>query len=495
MLPKTEDQGESTNRPEVQSMWHQQDPKRDLREVIERIFSDNFMIVLTFLMIPIIILPIFIVLSGDMLEFLEACDVIIVGLFMVEYSAKLYLAKNRWTHFKIGWHILDLIIIVLSLIGYMPFFAFGISGSPTILLRLLRLPRALAIGGRTVGTRLRNLEPEINEHPQEIETIIRKMDDREGATKDHITWEEMSSDFKTSIQIWIDIYNISEKHYRKLSEIFQIPEEQFQNKLISEGFPRIDFLENASLVVIQFGEIKYPDANRAYLTIQKTSFLIICTGNDIVTISQEKTDIFEKISPEARKNLKEKPLALFVLYNVLEYALRKYKAVVNAIELELTRMENIPMAKVPRDFLERNYQLKKELSGLALTLLHLRETIGNVASNKVPLEGYTPAWAELLELRKDEAAFLQESADNAKENLLSIIDLYINRTSHETNKVMKVLAVITALAVIPAMVSGLLGENLIDVPFGVFLWQVIMIVALAMVLGIYIFIKLGWLKF
>ncbi len=495
MPQKTEQQGESPKGQKSRSMWFQQDPNRESREMIERIFSDKFMIVLTFLMIPIIILPIFFVFSADILQFLDACDVIIVSMFIIEYVAKLYLAKDRMAHFKNGWHILDFIVIVLSLIEFLPFFALEVSGSPVVLFRLLRLPRALAIGSRTVGTRLKTLGVETNEQVKAVETIIRKMDDCEGTCVDNIPWEQIVSDFKKPSQTWVDVYNISEKDYKKLSEIFQIPEEQFQNKLENEGFPRIDFLENSSLIVIQFGELKYPDLTREYLTIQKTSFLIICTGNDIITISREKTEVFDKISQIARKSLKEKPLALMVLYNVLDYALKKYKSVVTDIEMELSRMENIPMDKVPKDFLERNYQLKKEVTGLALNLLHLKDTIGNVASKKVPLEGYTPAWAELLELLQDEAAYLQETADNAKENLLSIIDLYINRTSYETNKVMKVLAVITAVAVIPSMVSGLLGENLINVPFGVYLWQVVMVVALAMILGIYIFYKLGWLKF
>jgi regulation of enolase protein 1 (concanavalin A-like superfamily) len=47
----------------------------------------------------------------------------------------------------------------------------------------------------------------------------------------------------------------------------------------------------------------------------------------------------------------------------------------------------------------------------------------------------------------------------------------MNTTTYEMNKVMRVLPVITCLALIPASVSGIFGENLIDAPWGFHLWQ------------------------
>jgi len=55
-------------------------------------------------------------------------------------------------------------------------------------------------------------------------------------------------------------------------------------------------------------------------------------------------------------------------------------------------------------------------------------------------------------------------------------------------------AILTAMAIIPSMVSGLLGQNLLDVPFNAYLWQVLALTIIGMLLILYVFVKVGWLK-
>jgi Mg2+ and Co2+ transporter CorA len=59
---------------------------------------------------------------------------------------------------------------------------------------------------------------------------------------------------------------------------------------------------------------------------------------------------------------------------------------------------------------------------------------------------------------------------------------------------LKILAVITSLSVVPSAVGGILGMNLLDTPYGGFLWQVVFIIWLVMAFALYVFVKLGWLK-
>jgi Mg2+ and Co2+ transporter CorA len=72
--------------------------------------------------------------------------------------------------------------------------------------------------------------------------------------------------------------------------------------------------------------------------------------------------------------------------------------------------------------------------------------------------------------------------------------LYINQTSFETNKILKILAVVTVISVIPSAVGGLIGTNLLDVPYPAYLWQLSLVIGVSMTLVTYTFIKLGWLK-
>jgi Mg2+ and Co2+ transporter CorA len=69
-----------------------------------------------------------------------------------------------------------------------------------------------------------------------------------------------------------------------------------------------------------------------------------------------------------------------------------------------------------------------------------------------------------------------------------------HQTSFETNRILKILAVITSISVIPAAVSGILGTNLLDTPYDATLWQLTFIITTSMSFATYTFVKLGWLK-
>ena len=171
-----------------------------------------------------------------------------------------------------------------------------------------------------------------------------------------------------------------------------------------------------------------------------------------------------------------------------------YRSVLSEIELEVLRISSTPRSKLPKDFLERVYQLDKEVSRLVSNLMHFKDTLSVIISKKVPLEGFDKSSEEAFQVLQEGAEYLNEMAHDLIENLRSIIDLYINQTSFEANKILKILAVITALSVVPSAVSGLLGTNMIDAPYGATLWQLSFIITVSMSFVAYTFIKLGWLK-
>jgi Mg2+ and Co2+ transporter CorA len=472
----------------------EKDPRKDLREAVDSVLSDRFMIFISAMMIPIVLIPFIINLSSQILDFFEICDWVIISIFVVEYFSKLYLASDRGAYFSSGWHLLDLVIIILAFVQYAPLFGIGISGSPSLLLRLLRLPRAVAVGGRTLGGRRHGEEIVMKMEEEVGETVIREVGGDLSTVHENLTWDEMRQYTHDPKQEWIDIYNASDSSFMKISEILKIPEPYFESRLIEDGYPHIDYLDRASLIFLQSGRIKYPEHEEHFLTISRTGVLIICSGSEIITVSKRRTNLFEKVLEAIRKGEGNKTLVVSVLYGIMEQLLSDYRSIVNEIEMDILKIEAIPRSKLPKDILERTFQLNKEVSRLGSGTLHFKEVLGMIVTKRVDLEGFDKDAEESFEVLQDESDYLNDTIQNLKDNLLSIIDLYINRTSYETNKILKILAVITAVGVIPAIISGLLGENLLDIPFTVYLWQIVLLTGIGMALVIYVFIKLGWLK-
>ncbi|HZD42588.1 MAG TPA: CorA family divalent cation transporter, partial [Methanomicrobiales archaeon] len=123
----------------------------------------------------------------------------------------------------------------------------------------------------------------------------------------------------------------------------------------------------------------------------------------------------------------------------------------------------------------------------------LREVATIIAEN-IPIRVSQSGRKSIFDTLFDETDFLHENAENVRESLFSLISLHINTVSYETNRAMRLIAVLSALVVIPTVVGGMLGMNLFDIPYRVHLWQIVTLTAIAMIAVGWIFYKLGWLR-
>ena len=94
----------------------------------------------------------------------------------------------------------------------------------------------------------------------------------------------------------------------------------------------------------------------------------------------------------------------------------------------------------------------------------------------------------------DRCSLLSDSAQHVSDSFAWMVDFYLNTTSFSMNRVMKILAVLTALTMVPTLVGGLLGMNLIGNPWPVTLLQMVSVVALVMLVTAWIYYNLGWLR-
>lgn len=248
------------------------------------------------------------------------------------------------------------------------------------------------------------------------------------------------------------------------------------------------------MIFARIADLQISNNGPTRLLINRMGLLIICHERNIITISRSKSDLFSQIIEKAKKiHSPEEPVVVTILYTILKYILEKDKQIIAALEQEVMILESIPLKNRPAGFLETNFYLRKEVSQLVPSLLHLKEIISMITSKRLPFEGFSERHEKIFDILGDEATYLLETASNARDNLQSLIDLYINTTSFETNKVMRVIAIITCLGIIPA-VLGLLGSNILGTPWDIQLWQVFAVLGILMLAMGWVFYRLGWLK-
>jgi Mg2+ and Co2+ transporters len=460
--------------------------------MVNSVFSDKFMIALSVIIIPIILSYYFFKLTPTEENFLNIVDWIIVILFVVEYVSKLYLAQNRWQHFKSPWNLVDLFIIAVPFVQLTQVFRIGFQGHPSLLLRLLTIPRAFAIGGRAaIGRRQKKLPAAI---PQEQpETVIMQVGPDRAVQA--LNWEQLQTHVADSTgQEWFDIRNISDEGFSRLSEILHIPEPQLKSGLIDEIYPHIDHAEEISFIFLQSGKVVYPQTAASYLTIVRSGVVIIYSRNKVFTVSKHSVDLVKKAQGALPKAKMEGSFTATTLYAILMSILNDYKKLLSETELEVLKIGGLPKSRLPKDFLERMYRFEKEVSRVQSNLVHFKEMLSLINSGNMLVERFSQAESQSFRVLQDTVTYLNDLAEDLVGNMQGIIDLYINQTSFDTNRILKILAVITAISVIPSSIGGVMGMNLLDVPFGAVPWQMVLVIGVIMVFMAYVTLKLGWLK-
>jgi len=165
-----------------------------------------------------------------------------------------------------------------------------------------------------------------------------------------------------------------------------------------------------------------------------------------------------------------------------------------AAEEQLVHLEALPMNMLPSNFLAMMYTDQKAQSRIISGILHTKSALEEVCDHMEETFGKDTAEEGRLRSLIDRCSLISDNAQHVSDSFAWMVDFYLNTTSFSMNRVMKILAVLTALTMVPAIVGGLLGMNLIGNPWAATLLQMVTVVGLVMILTGWVYFNLGWLK-
>jgi Mg2+ and Co2+ transporter CorA len=463
--------------------------RQSLRRPVDYVFNEDVMTLLAFLIIPTVIFPYMFRFSDITLALFGALNYLIIAAFIAEYVLKLFVAEDRLGFIESPWHMLDLIIIALALVEFLPFVTTS-AGRASPLLRLLRGLRAATAAGRTI--KIPAKAPESKQAAPKVSRIKVNVLGSDGRVTRFASGEEASRQVAGGAQ-WVDLQNVSEVDLDGISRRLGIPRFVLESRIIQESFPRIDYFPNFTTIFIWDAHLMRDGPGTRDLEVSRHSMLIVCAGTHIVTISTGESGLFDSIVAE---NIPTDGSAIPVklLTAIMRKKLRDGEDIVRAIERKTARLEELPTGQAPRTFLEDTFILKREIRIVQNNLWHLRQVMDSLRGKKVALAAITDEDLQLFDVLFEDADFLYETAQNINDSLGSLRDLHLNTTTYEMTRVMRFIAVLTCLALIPTIAGGLLGTNLVDVPFPITLPEVGLIVGGLMFIALYSFYKMGWLR-
>lgn len=133
-----------------------------------------------------------------------------------------------------------------------------------------------------------------------------------------------------------------------------------------------------------------------------------------------------------------------------------------------------------------------EASRLLRLVRHFRMVAEDLAKGKVQLP-FTEEEKRLLDTVYDRAIGAEETTENTVGTISDLVSLHLDTVSYDMNRAMRLIAAITVIVAIPSVIAGLLGVNIVDMPWPVHLWQIATIAIMASgLLALYFYMK-GWL--
>lgn len=408
---------------------------------------------------------------------IDAAEWVIIGLFALEYAVHLAVASDRAAYLRDPWRMLDAAIVLGSLASLLPSISDAARTMPA--LRILRLFRVLLFGVRAGhGVSSPALRP-ARPLPEGPPRVTRLASGSEAIVAGE--WTDLLRWAASPTSEWIHASNLAPQRLREAAEAAGVPHVMVEAALNESSYPRLESGKRWSSLTISV-------PSRSDLA-SRDPVLMLLTEDDVLSLAVHPLELEKPPAP-----LGALPWGPRCALDVVRRVLERNEELAGRLERELRELEALPADESPERFFESTFRLKRALSVAKGDLWRLRGLLQMLAEGRRTLPGIGEEGRAAAARLAEEADYLYETIDNTRESVLSLIDLHINVAAHDTNRFMRLVAIVSTLGLIPAVTGGLMGMNLADSPWPVTLGQVAF-GTLILILGVlYAFLAKGWLR-
>jgi Mg2+ and Co2+ transporter CorA len=425
--------------------------------------------------------------GGAAANAIEAAQWAIIAWFAVEYLVALGFAKDRRAFLRNPWRLVDVVTIVVPLASALPGVSRGLRSSPV--LRLVRLVRLVTLGVRASGIVVRHRPTRAAQALSAGPAQVLRLEETPAPASVAADWPELLRWLRAREEGWYHVANPSPDELRQLAAAAELPPAFLETNFVAAMHPHLASGRDYAAFFVWLPEI---DATGH---VDRRATLLIAWKNRLLSLSRRPAHLIERLAPaSATIGETEMPFPIRALGELAQQVVRENEIVVARFEQDLHALEEVSVRESRPEFFERTFRLKKELSAAQSDLWRFKAALAELGQRRDAAPGMTDAAQEQFTRLAANAEYLYETIVNTREEVLSVIDLHLNVVSFDMNRVMRLLAVVSCLGLIPAVIGGLFGMNLVDNPWPFTLPQVAFVVCFGMIVGLYFFFVKGWLR-
>jgi Mg2+ and Co2+ transporter CorA len=408
----------------------------------------------------------------------------LVTAFATELFIQGAIATDRTAWMRSPWRIVDALTVVGPVLALLPQVSDLARGS--LMLRVLRIGRAVAFGTRAGSVSVRNRQGSVERMRDTTPrvSVVWAEGDLEPASSD---WDTFLAWTREPGASWFHASDLNRHHFSELAHNAGVSELELDLALREDGHAKLREGVRHATVILQIptvSEVGFPAVHRDRL-------LAIVTDRGLFTATTGSFRLQENVELRQAATLAGISFPVRVVCALLTLVRKRYLAVAQRFDEEVRRLEASDGGRV---FLRETFRLRREISTATLDLWHLKAIVRGLADGKTKLRGVDLRDEKYLDELIAETDSLYETVEKNKEELKTLIELHINFKSFEMNSFLKLLAIVSFLGLIPSVAGGLLGMNVAGNPWPVTLGQVAFGVVMAMATALYVFAVKGWLK-
>jgi magnesium transporter len=295
----------------------------------------------------------------------------------------------------------------------------------------------------------------------------------------------------SSKNVWINLDGLKKIDIDRISDHFGIHPLIAEDILSSGQRPKMDELNH--LIYCLLNMLYF---NQEITSVESEQISIVLGSNFVLSFQEDASrDVFDllrqKIKIAGSKVRDSK--ADYLFYSLIDLIVDNYFVVMERLGEKIEDLEEDIVHRADTKTLAKINFLRKEMIFLKRNISPVREMINGILRSETDLiEEKTEKYFKDI---YDHIVQANELAENYRDMMINLQDLYLSNVNLKMNEVMKVMAVVTCLLAPATVIGGIFGMNFIRIPwlhnpYGFFIAVGLMLII--PVWMIWIFKKRGW---
>jgi magnesium transporter len=331
----------------------------------------------------------------------------------------------------------------------------------------------------------------VREDAAEINIYVYDYNDKE-VTEHQLASKEDAYKFMHSKNVsWINIDGLRKADVEEVCEYFGIHGLLVEDILSIGQRPKMDEIDGILYCLLNMLYF-----NPQHCVVEQEQISIVLGQNFVLTFQEDASrDVFNGIRDKLRMNGSKLRVrgADYLCYNLLDMIVDNYFDVMENLGEKIEDLEDEIIRVGNTRSLGKINNLRKELIILKRNVAPVRDLVN----------GFLKSESELLEEKNtkyfkdvyDHILQANDFAENYRDMMTSLQDLYLSKVNLRLNEVMKVVAIVTCLMAPATVIGGIFGMNFDVIPIAHQQWGFYVTVGAMLVIPLImllVFRKRGW---